>query len=1199
MPSVTLDVTPQTVTEDGFINLLYTFTRTGDTSRPLRVKYTVGGTASLGSDYTGISTVRRMKTLVIPAGSTTASVSVDPTADTSVEGDETVSLTLAARNYYTIGTSGPITGIIRNDDAVALPSTPPAVPSVSLSVGPAAVSEDGNANLIYTFTRTGDTSRPLRVKYTVGGTASLGSDYTGISTGRRMKTLVIPAGSTTASVSVDPTADTSVEGDETVSLTLAARNYYTIGTSGPITGIIRNDDAVALPSTPPAVPSVSLSVGPAAVSEDGNANLIYTFTRTGDASAALTVNYTVGGTATIGTDYSGISATGSTKTISFAPGAVSAIVTVDPAADTTVESDESVTLSLAAGTGYTISTPGAVTGTILNDDVDPITGVSPDTFREDFNGTTINNQVWQVATWQEHGGQTGTDRVYVKDGLLHMVLVNDSNQGILSSAIQTWDTFGYGRWEARLKPSDVPGVLNSFYTIDWDNFSTPNVPADGTKQEIDIEFLTKSFSGNSGQVHYAVHAEGRQSMDTNPDISLGFNPSSDFHVYGFDILPDRIDWRVDGKVVYTYKYDGNDITIDSNYQLKLNTWTATNWIGGPPQKDVQSVYLIDWIQFSPLDGIATTASVPASASTPLAAPTPVAAATPLAASTPLAAPTPSPVAAPSPSTPGLPSVSLAVTPATVAEDGNANLLYTFTRTGDTSTKLRVKYTVGGTAVNVSDYTGISTTGATKTVIIAAGSTSAIVTVDPKADTTIEGNETVSLTLAARNTYSIFTQGPVTGTIMNDDGAARTTTTQAVLPIPPAAPPLQPAVPSVSLAVTPAAVSEDGSANLIYTFARTGDTSSALSVNYSVGGTATNGIDYTGISTAGTTKSISFAAGSSTTVVTVDPTADSAVESDESVSLTLSGGTGYTIGTPGAVSGIIKNDDTAISSGVKKGWELTKNNTGLASFGISGSELPVYTGPYTIPAGSYITGVRFTSAVDLSQGDITIEKSLFQPTSLGQGMPLATTTNYNGNFESAKGKVVIRDSVFDGSLLSQKIAAFATGFIGIADLQNNYMHGLGTGIMLMNTGTKYDSIIEGNYVTDMVSWGDGATTGNHVDAFTIRDFTDAARPDRTAIIRNNRFDCDTSNATGAAFLQAWSGRIDNVRLEGNLLEGEGYNLILEAKTNGYSNISAIDNRFTSTGWGPTYFTGDPGWVNWQDNFRFDPSMADGRGAAVMS
>ncbi len=127
-------------------------------------------------------------------------------------------------------------------------------------------------------------------------------------------------------------------------------------------------------------------------------------------------------------------------------------------------------------------------------------------------------------------------------------------------------------------------------------------------------------------------------------------------------------------------------------------------------------------------------------------------------------------------------------------------------------------------------------------------------------------------------------------------------------------------PTVSLSLTsPTTVTEDGSQNLIYTFTRTGVTSNALTVNYTVGGTATIGTDYTGIATAGTTKIVTFAANSSIATVTVDPTADNTVESNETVALTLASETGYTIGTTNAVTGTITNDDPFIKLTLHEFW----------------------------------------------------------------------------------------------------------------------------------------------------------------------------------------------------------------------------------------------------------------------------------------
>ena len=246
---------------------------------------------------------------------------------------------------------------------------------------------------------------------------------------------------------------------------------------------------------------------------------------------------------------------------------------------------------------YTVTVSNAVAA--VTSSAATLTVLPGSSFRDDFSAATLDPGVWQVAAWAEHGGQTDAARCYAKDGFLTMEFENDAAyfaaHGLfLSSALQTRATFLYGRWEARLKPSSVPGVLNSFYTIDWGDGS-------GTKQEIDIEFLTKSFGGGGGEVHYAVHAEGKTSFNTNPDVSLAFDPSADFHVYAIEITPTEIQWTVDGTLLKTYAYSDAGVTINAPYQLKLNAWSQANWIGGPPVADTVCTYLIDWIQFTPME----------------------------------------------------------------------------------------------------------------------------------------------------------------------------------------------------------------------------------------------------------------------------------------------------------------------------------------------------------------------------------------------------------------------------------------------------------------------------------------------------------------------------------------------------------------------------------------------------------------------
>jgi Ca2+-binding RTX toxin-like protein len=260
-----------------------------------------------------------------------------------------------------------LTGFLSQAGPVDLPQ-----PVITLAVAPRLVNEDGDQNLVYTFTRTGAMAGELFVSYTVDGTAKLGADYKGIPPTPPTKIVTFAAGSATATVTVDPIPDAAFEADETVSLKLTAGSGYTIGTTAAVTGTILNRAA------PPQLPSITLALSPAAVPEDGTANLTYTFTRTGPTTSPLTVNVTVAGTALAPDplarlasppDYTGIVVARPSNTVSFAAGAATAIVVVNPTADTTAESNETVSLTLASGTGYTIGTPSAVTGTILNDDL--------------------------------------------------------------------------------------------------------------------------------------------------------------------------------------------------------------------------------------------------------------------------------------------------------------------------------------------------------------------------------------------------------------------------------------------------------------------------------------------------------------------------------------------------------------------------------------------------------------------------------------------------------------------------------------------------------------------------------------------------------------------------------------------------------------------------------------------------------------
>jgi hypothetical protein len=158
-----------------------------------------------------------------------------------------------------------------------------------------------------------------------------------------------------------------------------------------------------------------------------------------------------------------------------------------------------------------------------------------------------------------------------------------------------------------------------------------------------------------------------------------------------------------------------------------------------------------------------------------------------------------------------------------------------------------------------------------------------VTVDPETDLTAEADETVDITLTAGASYNVVSPSSATGTILNDDTL-------------------------VSVVVSPSSTAEGG-ANLVYTFTRTGPTTSALSVNFSVGGSASFPADYSqsGATTfTPPTATVTFGVGSSTATVTVTPLTDCEVEGSETVEFTVQPGAGYGVGSPNMATGTITN-----------------------------------------------------------------------------------------------------------------------------------------------------------------------------------------------------------------------------------------------------------------------------------------------------
>ncbi|QKQ74692.1 ExeM/NucH family extracellular endonuclease [Nostoc sp. TCL240-02] len=123
------------------------------------------------------------------------------------------------------------------------------IPTVTIAAQDANAAEAGTDPGIFRISRTGSTTDALTVNYNVatGAGQATSADYTPTLTG----TATIAAGQSFVDVTITPVDDTTVEGTETVTLTLNSTANYTLGTATTATVVIADNDT--------AVSSIDLS----------------------------------------------------------------------------------------------------------------------------------------------------------------------------------------------------------------------------------------------------------------------------------------------------------------------------------------------------------------------------------------------------------------------------------------------------------------------------------------------------------------------------------------------------------------------------------------------------------------------------------------------------------------------------------------------------------------------------------------------------------------------------------------------------------------------------------------------------------------------------------------------------------------------------------------------------------------------------
>ena len=905
-----LSVSPDNISESGggqWVTVTATNTSGAKLSEDRWLNIQVGNSndhAVEGTDYQSTNDFR----LRIPKGKSSAQTRLllTPIDDAHLEAGERITLSGSGSSQINGRTLTPRvrgTGLwITDSETITLSATPD-------------VNEGGGAQTVtVTATASGTAQRAIPLTISVGksGDAAVsGTDYHAVSD----FTLTIPSGSSsgTATFQLTPINDTTLENDETVSISGRA-NYGGTITDASVK-ILDND--------------VQLSLNPSSTGEEAGAKTITVTAKVKTArSTAQTVTVSVGkpgDQATEGTDYGAVA----DFSVSIAANATSgtATFTFAPRDDKIIEGTEHATV-YGTATGLDVNSVGlAMTET---DRTDLRLSTNPSKVPED--GTTRSVSV-TLSTTDGYtfsgdvtcfvgtgngsaGNQTDYDLFYKHGGQTQRVNPNGPGQGIKIKANQTSGSNG--------------------------NFTLRPVSDSTVEGDETVKFV-KGTQGCYNQAYgKSIYAADLTIVDDEAAISLSASPSSVAENAGATSvkvtasMPTGQNATFATKVTVTIGKSGDSATSGTDYKA-IETFAITI----PKSSNSAS----KTITFTPIDDalVEDDETITISGTTPKNS----------VSGTTLTI-----------DDDDTGAITLTAKPSSVGEGAGATTVTVTASTGGVTFQAAKTVTVsvgksGDTATKGTDYKAVP--DFTLTIDSGKSSGTGTFTLTPVDDTTLESDESISVS----GTATDLTVTGTSVTIEDDDD-------------------------EITLSASPSSVAESAGATTVTVTATkaSGTVSADTAVTVSVGETgdeATSAIDYKAV--ADFTLTIDSGKSSGTATFTLTPVDDTLYEGDEKLSIGGSA-TGYRVG---KTSVKITDDDDSekVTATISVKPKRVKECSGATTIAVT-AELP--DDVYTLPEDRKITLSVGKSTDGATSGtDYTAVDDFTLTIKAGQHTGLATFT----------------------------------------------------------------------------------------------------------------------------------------------------------------------------------------------------------------
>jgi hypothetical protein len=306
------------------------------------------------------------------------------TDDSVYEGDETAIVAISGVSGGSAVESGSqsVTVTITENDSA---------PTITLATSASSIAENSSDTVTLTATTSTTSTLDIVVTLAVTGTSTEGTDYSAID-----ETITISAGATTGTKTFTITDDSVYEGNETVIVAISSvTNASESGTQSVTTTITENESA----------PTITMSLSHASVAENSGTEVTLTITSSQVADEDITVVVVASGDISendfVEQDIDG--------TVTISAGTTTGTITATPAADTTNEGDESLTITISSISGASATESGtqSLTFTITEYALRAATAFTEGT-------TAAQNAIKSETHWQlvDYSGSTSSVHPY-------------------------------------------------------------------------------------------------------------------------------------------------------------------------------------------------------------------------------------------------------------------------------------------------------------------------------------------------------------------------------------------------------------------------------------------------------------------------------------------------------------------------------------------------------------------------------------------------------------------------------------------------------------------------------------------------------------------------------------------------------------------------------------------------------------------